>query len=873
MGFREVTEEELARLEPVESTQSAGLREVTPEELERLQPTTTYGLGPRPEDSILRAPLRGIQEAPRSIIEIPKALGTLTGQAASLTPAGKLYQKRTLDPRKIEYNREDLQTAENVARGTGSVASAIAGAGAGAKGGAMVGGGIGTLIGTPGIGTGVGAGIGGGIGAILGGAAGLLGFNYLNRAVGNDPPVSAREDVKNLLYDITQGATLVGAGKLTKSGYNRAIKEPAVRIKRAAVPDVERTALENAQNTLKENVNIDVLAKKLNELPDNELSPYISVAEKTQDPGLAGLARTLAKQQQLPLQDILESLNNQRTAAKQSILNKSLGKKINPEEAGELIRRELEKGKKKAFFKTREAYEKAGEADGVLPTFSAKTEVADLFADINRLRQPITSEAEKLYKDFTTAPNHLPIDELDQFKRRAADIIRKYYQQAQPSEITEASYKLANTLSKQITKIEEAAIDAPLGKRRVLPSGQKVGLLKKDRGKLQEAREAHKAEGKAYRVGASKDILKWEGYDTYKKTGEQAAKIAIRNPKSARQVLKNIKGTPAEVAFRRRLANELFKSADSLEELTPYKFVERKRAIDDIIAELDQPNTKKALDLLEADYQSMQDFAKLKRGASKGQSITAQELTAMEALSAATKTLAFGKLGPLSRLLEIPAKALNRKRLELIGNRANNILMELLLDEDFARKFVNDVKNNRYDYIAERIVKHAYKPTGLEVLGRTSDPLQTVEEDDQESFFLPNEEQPTIEAPEQMINNEITDPLLDAVRQVESGGGKYLKSSAGALGPYQFMPATARAYNLDDPFDEDESRRAARELLIDELEALGSLELALAAYNAGRGRITEAIKRAGSREWDAVKRFLPKETREYVPKVFKSMKV
>lgn len=121
-----------------------------------------------------------------------------------------------------------------------------------------------------------------------------------------------------------------------------------------------------------------------------------------------------------------------------------------------------------------------------------------------------------------------------------------------------------------------------------------------------------------------------------------------------------------------------------------------------------------------------------------------------------------------------------------------------------------------------------------------------------------------------MSDEPISDNLLDAVRQVESGGGKYLKSKAGALGPYQFMPATAKSYGLADPMDETTSRDAARRLLADELEALGDIRLALASYNAGRPRVLKAIERAGSRNWEAVARELLKmglrETAEYIPK-------
>lgn len=112
------------------------------------------------------------------------------------------------------------------------------------------------------------------------------------------------------------------------------------------------------------------------------------------------------------------------------------------------------------------------------------------------------------------------------------------------------------------------------------------------------------------------------------------------------------------------------------------------------------------------------------------------------------------------------------------------------------------------------------------------------------------------------------DSVLDAVRQVESGGGKYLKSPAGALGPYQFMPATAKELGVN-PRDKDETDdRAGADKMLSRLQRkFGSLELALAAYNWGEGNIAKAIKRAGSEDWELVKEHVPLETQRYVPKV------
>lgn len=82
------------------------------------------------------------------------------------------------------------------------------------------------------------------------------------------------------------------------------------------------------------------------------------------------------------------------------------------------------------------------------------------------------------------------------------------------------------------------------------------------------------------------------------------------------------------------------------------------------------------------------------------------------------------------------------------------------------------------------------------------------------------------------------DFLLDSIRHVESRGNVNAVSPKGAQGPYQFMPATAKEFGLDDPFDEVKSRDAARR----KMEGLikfwdGDVDKAIVSYNGGEGRL------------------------------------
>jgi hypothetical protein len=79
----------------------------------------------------------------------------------------------------------------------------------------------------------------------------------------------------------------------------------------------------------------------------------------------------------------------------------------------------------------------------------------------------------------------------------------------------------------------------------------------------------------------------------------------------------------------------------------------------------------------------------------------------------------------------------------------------------------------------------------------------------------------------------VSGALLAAQLMAESNFNPFAVSPAGAAGIAQFMPATAAAYGLDDPFDAVAAIDAQAHLMSDLLEQFGDPSLALAAYNAG----------------------------------------
>lgn len=110
---------------------------------------------------------------------------------------------------------------------------------------------------------------------------------------------------------------------------------------------------------------------------------------------------------------------------------------------------------------------------------------------------------------------------------------------------------------------------------------------------------------------------------------------------------------------------------------------------------------------------------------------------------------------------------------------------------------------------------------------------------------------------------------------VESGFNPYAYSRAKATGPWQFMKGTGKIYGLridhyvDERRDPIKSTIAAARYLRDLYDLFGTWPLAMAAYNAGEGKVLRALNKAQAESFSEISRtkLIRLETKQYVPRI------
>jgi len=131
---------------------------------------------------------------------------------------------------------------------------------------------------------------------------------------------------------------------------------------------------------------------------------------------------------------------------------------------------------------------------------------------------------------------------------------------------------------------------------------------------------------------------------------------------------------------------------------------------------------------------------------------------------------------------------------------------------------------------------------------------------------------PYFDMMEKILNAEGVPGEMKYLAVIESDLRSFALSWAGAVGPWQFMPGTARLMGLkvgpyvDERTDYYKSTHAAAKYLKELFATYGDWLLVIAAYNGGAGNVDHAIRKSGSHNFWYLQNYLPEESRNHVKK-------
>ena len=620
--------------------------------------------------------------------------------------------------------------------------------------------------------------------------------------------------------------------------------------------NIEPEAQQIARETVAKYTDVPQLVAALEKKPI--ASPFIEqmpVSEQVLDPGLGLLTRTLEKDANLPAKTIKQAMDAERAIQRINVFGEHQGQVRSPEDFGSVLREELSNAVENQNGKVRETYNKAyTEGEGTTSIFGAKKNISDSLAKFDNQNKAIDSNTRNLIDNFRqNNPNKLTLEELNGQRQEVGQLLGQIRARGPMATIEE---KRGSTLLSQLFgDLDNAEVSA------------KSTFTKSQINNIEKARGLTAERGELFQKKGAKDILATDPFGEYKLFDSKVRGKVISSPEQARQIVDGLKkASDKGVRGKEAIGSDLFEvmrersTSSASGEFTPAKFANNWDKLKPIADEVLNPIQKKAITSVRNDLVRQQLHEASAAHASKGQSITSQDMGSSAFVKDTINQAIKNRTGTIGKLFDV----LGADRTAQVKAKVDENLVKLAFDRNFAKEFLKPQSQKQIQKISEAVILRALTPAllgseSLQGLGKSSalpaaltleqasqilqqegkgretvravkvSPLsqqpninvvksainkvaadlpplqkQTSQSIDSalnrgEAKLKESEKTPRIKKIEAIIDS---DPVDSAIYEVESGRDPEAKNPvSSASGAFQLVKRTARALGVKDVFD------------------------------------------------------------------------
>ena len=604
------------------------------------------------------------------------------------------------------------------------------------------------------------------------------------------------------------------------------------------------------------------------------LSSLESVMEKTGLKGDVNSVATVVAEQDLA-----------REVARDRLIERVIGEPMRSSERGAIVRSGLVEANAEIADKVRDLAAKAFPEGSEISTPMIKAALTSKLNTTNKSGAREFSPAFELaVEKFKTLPKKVDLETLQEFR----SIFGSF---SSPGAMAAPEAKMQAKIAASLRGALDKAVN------RAVASGD---VPKARANAWRKMIETRAKQGELFQSKAVGKVLEKEDFNQgFKIADEDVAGKILSTKEEATRAMEALKMKSSSAQqLRASLISDIWdRSWNSTEgKLNGRSFIKNLRSYVNVAPEVLTKQQRKVLETIADDVQSQTRAVSKSFSATKRNSATPEQLTQIEALQRAIKDTYMsgvrqkiansGTVGSIANaMFEVFSSSTQAQ------DRLNRVLAKFALNPNYATELLKSPTRVSPKVMGELVkeLNRSIPGFGFAFTGKSQEgslvpaPYAELFSSDK-GIGNRGEEELSLFTPsgmrEQMDTPKADNKLVKAVVWQESRGKPNAVSGKGATGLMQVMPATAKEiakelgvkeYDLKDP---ETNMQFGQHYLNKMLKLFGGDEaLALAAYNAGPGKVREWINKWGA-DWETISAKLKeqgvyKETRDYVPSILR----